>query len=91
MGRTLPSITQQFDYEIAEYQPFKRAMKPTDQQAFDDLVVMARKHMAEAAFAAHAVPMETFLLSMLLEIHKEVLRLRDQVEQLSDIEDDNEL
>jgi hypothetical protein len=43
----------------------------------DDLFSSARKHLSAAAYASHALPMETFLLSMLLEQHKEVIRLRN--------------
>ena len=39
-------------------------------------------HLAAAAYAADLLPMETFMLSMLLEEHKEVIRLRHQVEVL---------
>ena len=55
---------------------FRRALRRADQLALDDLFASARQHLAAAAYAAHALPMETFLLSMLLEQHKEVLRLR---------------
>ena len=42
----------------------------------------ARQHMAAAAYAANLLPMETFLLAMLLEEHKEIIRLRDRLEAL---------
>ena len=48
----------------------------SDQTALDDLFAAAQQHLAAAAYAAHALPMEVFLLAMLLEEHKEVLRLR---------------
>jgi hypothetical protein len=42
----------------------------------------AHKHLAAAAYAVHALPFEIFLPAMLLEEHKEVIRLRRQVEGL---------
>ena len=42
-----------------------------------------RQHLAPAAYAAHPLPFESFLLAMLLEEHKEVMRLRQAVERLS--------
>jgi len=64
-------------------------MRRSDQLALDELFVAARQHLAAAAYAANALPMETFLLSMLLEEHKEVIRLRAQIEALqSRFEDD---
>jgi len=76
MGRTLPSITMAFMQEQEAFSRFRRALRRSDQLALDDLFAMARKHLAPAAYAAHALPMETFLLAMLLEEHKEVMRLR---------------
>jgi len=80
MGRTLPSITMEFMQEQEAFGRFRRALRRSDQLALDDLFSAARNHLAAAAYAANALPMETFLLSMLLEEHKEVMRLRTLVE-----------
>ena len=80
MGRTLPSITQAFLKEQESFSRFRRALRRSDQVALDDLFAAAHKHLAAAAYAAHALPFETFLLAMLLEEHKEILRLRQLVE-----------
>lgn len=82
MGRTMPSITQAFMEEEQAFTRFRRALRRTDQLALDELFASARQHLAAAAYASHALPMETFLLSMLLEQHKEVLRLRNQLDAL---------
>ena len=81
MGRTLPSITQSLSEEQAAFNRFRRALRRSDQLALDELFVAARQHMAAAAYAANLLPMETFLLAMLLEEHKEVIRLRNLLEQ----------
>lgn len=83
MGRTLPSITQVFHEEQEALARFRRALRRSDQRAFDDLFDAAQKHLSAAAYAAHVLPFEVFLLAMLLEEHKEVLRLRDHVQVLS--------
>jgi len=80
MGRTLPSITQLFLHEQESFTRFRRALRRTDQEAFDDLFAAARQHLAAAAYASHALPFEVFLLAMLLEEHKEVMRLRHILE-----------
>jgi len=82
MGRTLPSITQAFIQEEQAFSRFRRALRRADQLALDDLFAAARRHLSAAAYASHALPMETFLLSMLLEEHKEVLRLRRELDEL---------
>jgi len=76
MGRTLPSVTQVFLHEQESFLRFRRALRRTDQKALDDLFAAAHKHLAAAAYASHALPFEIFLLAMLLEEHKQVLRMR---------------
>ena len=73
MGRTLPSITQTF---MQEEQAFARFRQPcVEVPAIRRPVRLGSQPPAAAAYAAHALPMETFLLAMLLEEHKEVTRL----------------
>jgi hypothetical protein len=85
MGRTLPSATQVFQMEEQSLSRFRRALRRADQRALDDLFDYAQKHIAEAGYAAHALPMEVYLLSMILEEHKQVLALRGQVEQVKSL------
>ena len=80
MGRTLPSITQAFLQEQQSLARFRRALRREDQRALDDLLVASRHHLAAAAYASHLLPFEVMLLAMLVEQHKEVLRLRQQLE-----------
>jgi len=82
MGRTLPSITQAFLQEQQSLIKFRRALRLEDQRALDDLLVSARQHLAAAAYASHLLPFEVMLLAMLVEEHKQVLRLRGQLEAL---------
>jgi hypothetical protein len=58
---------------------YYRALRDEDQRVADDLFRFAHAHLAESAYAANALPMETFLLSMLLEVHKEGLQHGDEV------------
>jgi hypothetical protein len=87
MGRTLPSITRAFLAEQESFVRFRRALRRSDQHALDDLFAAAHQHLAAAAYAAHALPFEIFLLSMLLEEHKQVMTLRRMVEDLAGTRD----
>ncbi len=80
MGRTLPSITQLFQQEEQSLNRFRRALRRADQRALDDLLDAAQKHLSAAAYAASPLPFELFLLAMLLEEHKKVLRLEQALE-----------
>jgi hypothetical protein len=68
--------------EEAALSRFRRALRRGDQLILDDLFTAAQKHISAAAYAAHALPFETYLMAMLLEEHKEVMRLRKIVETL---------
>jgi len=92
MGRTLPSMTQAFLQEQESFVRFRRALRRSDQQVLDDLFTAAQQHLAAAAYAAHALPFEVLLMAMMLEEHKEVLRLRAMLEDLAhDWDSDSDL
>ncbi len=82
MGRSLPSATQIFLQEEVAFSRFRRALRRSDQLALDDLFTSARQHLAAAQYATHALPFEVFLLAMLLEEHKEVMKLREKLDAL---------
>ncbi len=82
MGRTLPSITQAFYNERNSLRIFRRALRFTDQRAFDDLFAYSKMHLAESAFASHLMPFEVMLLSMILEEHKSVMQIREHIAAL---------
>ncbi len=83
MGRTIPSANQYLIQEQDSFSRFRRALRRSDQLALDELFAAARRHAAALSYASHALPFEVALLSMLLEEHKEVMRLRQIVEDLS--------
>ena len=82
MGRTLPSITQAFLHEQQSLARFRRALRREDQRALDDLLASSRNHLAAAAYASHLLPFEVMLLAMLVEEHKQVIGLRQKIDQL---------
>jgi len=81
MGRTTPTISILFQREIAELKRFRRALRKEDQLALDEVMVHVNKHMAASGYADHLLPFETFLLAMLLEEHKEIMRLRKELKE----------
>jgi len=82
MGRTLPSITQAFLQEQQSLARFRRALRREDQRALDDLLGSSRQHLAAAAYASHLLPFEVMLLAMLVEQHKQVLHLQQEIDVL---------
>ena len=89
MGRTLPTFTNIIDDEIRSWSKFRRALRKEDQAVLDDLFRMPRKHLAECFYSIRPVPFETMMLTMLLEEHKLVLRLKEQLEEMKNRYDEN--
>jgi len=80
MGRTLPTASMLVQQEEQSFARFRRALRRSDQVALDDLFASAHQHLAAAQYAAHALPFEVLLLSMLLEEHKQVMILRQKLD-----------
>ena len=77
MGNTNSTITDILHREEAGLAKYRRALRREDQLVFDDLFTAAYKHRAASGLSGHLLPFETFLLSMTIEEHKEVMRLRE--------------
>jgi hypothetical protein len=61
---------------------FRRALRRQDQELFDVLFERARPHQEAAVQVANLEPMESLLISMLIEMLGEQKRLRARVEKL---------
>jgi hypothetical protein len=56
---------------------------PRDQRALEELFVYANKHITETQFASCQFPEDIFMLTMLLEMHKEVMALEVMIYRLA--------
>ena len=77
MGNVNETITDILHREEANLTKYRRALRREDQIIFDDLFTAAYKHRAASGYSGHLLPFETFLLSMLIEEHKEVKQLHE--------------
>ena len=80
MGRTLPTIIQTLDAEKEAWKLFRRALRVEDQEAFDALWRHARRHAAPAAMASRGIPLEAFLLAMLVGVERRLMDLERRLE-----------
>jgi hypothetical protein len=60
---------------------FRRALRKEDREAFDSLMNNARMHASASTYAISLDPVESALLSMLLEHEKELLELRRRLDE----------
>ncbi|WP_181686924.1 hypothetical protein [Halorhabdus salina] len=77
MGRTAPTLREEFDRLEAEHRPFRRALRRRHQPAFDQLFERARTHADAAAQQNAADPWRAFVLTVLLAQELQVQRLSD--------------
>jgi hypothetical protein len=66
MGRTLPTSVQTIHQEEDLWKEFRRALRKEDQEVWDGLWRLARRHAAPLSMASRPVPMEGILMAMLL-------------------------
>ena len=82
MGHTLPTITGHFARFHSQVGSFRRALRRTDQLALDELLGEMKQHLPAASYTAHVLPSVMFLLSALLEKHKQLKRHEADLENL---------
>jgi hypothetical protein len=82
MGRTVLPYSQVWEEERSRWLKFRRALRREDQAHFDRLFELARLHLQAGVYAANPWPLETMLLSMLLEQEKAISRLEERLKAL---------
>ena len=83
MGRTVPSFRMLLDSIILELADFRRTMRRRDREAFDRIMDMAREHASASAVAAALDPMDTIVLSILIEQQKQIDDLKRDLDATS--------
>ncbi|MBC2746863.1 MAG: hypothetical protein HF975_07635 [ANME-2 cluster archaeon] len=78
MGRTVPSFRMLLDSITMELGDFRRALRRRDQQVFERIMDMAREHASASTVAASIDPMDTIVLSILIEQQKQIDDLEEE-------------
>jgi hypothetical protein len=79
MGRSLPPASQLILNQIAELKPIYGALRRSDQLALDEIFDLVQQHRAAIANAASLLPLEAVLVLILLEEHKRVTHVREEL------------
>jgi hypothetical protein len=82
MGHTLATVTQNYQRFLSYLSPFRRALRKTDQLALDSLMDEASQHLPATGYAANLLPGIGFLLSLILEKHKQANRHEAEFEMI---------
>ena len=78
MGRTVPSFRMLLDSIIMDLGNFRRALRRRDREVFDRIMDMAREHASASTVAAAIDPMDTIVLSILIEQQKQIDDLKEE-------------
>ncbi len=81
MGRTVMPYSWVMELERQRLNPFRKALSKEDQQAFDRLFDRARMHTSAGVYMANPWPMETILLSIVLEKGKVIEGLMEKAKE----------
>lgn len=79
MGRTIPTVRQSMDMLAARLQKMAEIMNSDDADNLNSILVKGRRHAHEVSYAGIDVDYG-FLLSMMLELEKELKKLREGLE-----------
>ena len=84
MGRTVLTFTQKILALQSEWSKFRRALRKEDQEILDELFCFAKYHSAPSSYFSTPNPVEPILISMLIELLKEVKKLRSELKQATE-------
>ncbi|WP_293444185.1 hypothetical protein [Persephonella sp.] len=79
MGKTVPSATQLVKLKQKELSEFRKALRKEDRQILDRLFSYAKKHSQAIGNAPSVYPMEIILFGILIEIEKQIQRIKDEI------------
>ncbi len=79
MGRTVMPYSWVMESERQRLIPFRKALSKEDQQAFDRLFDRAKMHTSAGVYMANPWPMETILLSIVLEQGKALEQILEKL------------
>ena len=76
MGRTIPTYRLHLESILNDWMDYRRALREKDRETFDRVVSKARQHASAASYCAHMDPTILAILSVLLEMEREIERLK---------------
>ncbi len=85
MGRTVLPYSHVWEEERSRWLKFRRALRKEDQVHLDRLFELARLHLQAGVYASNPWPLESMLLSMLLEHQKSLITLTERLQRLEQL------
>ncbi|MCC6275444.1 MAG: hypothetical protein IT569_06285 [Leptospiraceae bacterium] len=90
MGRTVEPYSRQSLRVEERLSDFKRALRKSDQETFDELIRAAKLNLQAGVMASNPNPLDSMLVSMILSLSKEVKSLQKELRSTKERLDKNE-
>ncbi len=90
MGRTVEPYSRQILRVEERLSDFKRALRKSDQETFDELIRAAKLNLQAGVMASNPNPLDSMLVSMILSLSKEVKSLQKELRSTKERLDKNE-
>ncbi|TGM04713.1 hypothetical protein EHQ86_10975 [Leptospira yasudae] len=81
MGRTVTPYSREIDGAGERFKDFRRALPRKHQEAFDDILRIAKSHLAAGVMASNPYSIETILLSALIVMRDEMNDLKKRLDK----------
>jgi len=85
MGRTVPTYRLHLESILDRWTDYRRALREKDRELFDRMLEKARMHSSAASFCAHLDPVELAMLSILLEMQREIEDIETQKKEPNEV------
>ena len=82
MGRTVTPYSQEYAAFQQRAQKFRRTLRAEDQLILDEILELGRLHLQAGVYAAAPLPLESFLLGILVEQRKTLQHVQTQLSEL---------
>lgn len=82
MGRTVTPYSQEYAAFQQRAQKFRRTLRTEDQLLLDEILELGRLHLQGGVYAAAPLPLESFLLGILIEQRKLLQHIQTQLTDL---------
>ncbi|MBM9591038.1 hypothetical protein JWG41_11310 [Leptospira sp. 201903075] len=84
MGRTITPYSRQMSQIEENLSDFRKALRKSDQEIFDGLIRTAKLQVQAGVMASLPYPIDSMMLSMLIELKKDITELKKRLEKIPD-------
>ena len=84
MGRTIPTYRLHLESILNDWTDYRRALREKDREVFDRLLNKSRQHSSAASYCAHIDPSILALLSILVEMERDIEALKRERSSAAD-------